>query len=135
VSVVNATSNVVQLCRNCHWEFDHGYLSAEDIKRKDPSKNVEDWTPKGKPAKSPQRLPKGFVGPAVLAARKAREKAAWPTDEALASMIWQIPATLLGKQLGVSDKAILLRCKRRGIGVPGRGYWAKVYSERNTDNQ
>lgn len=26
LSVVNAKSNVIQLCRNCHWEFDHGYL-------------------------------------------------------------------------------------------------------------
>lgn len=24
---VNAKENVIQLCRNCHWEFDHGLLS------------------------------------------------------------------------------------------------------------
>ena len=24
---VNDASNVVQLCRNCHWEFDHGHLA------------------------------------------------------------------------------------------------------------
>lgn len=26
---VNAPSNVIQLCRNCHWEFDHGLLQLK----------------------------------------------------------------------------------------------------------
>lgn len=26
LSTVNAVENIVQLCRNCHWEFDHGLL-------------------------------------------------------------------------------------------------------------
>lgn len=26
ISVVNALDNLVGLCRNCHWEFDHGLL-------------------------------------------------------------------------------------------------------------
>lgn len=26
---VNAPHNVIQLCRNCHWEFDHGLLTIE----------------------------------------------------------------------------------------------------------
>jgi hypothetical protein len=30
---VNAVSNIVQLCRNHHWEFDHGFLSLEAIQR------------------------------------------------------------------------------------------------------
>jgi hypothetical protein len=28
---INEPSNVVQLCRNCHWEFDHGLCSIEQI--------------------------------------------------------------------------------------------------------
>lgn len=29
VGEINSRSNVVQLCRNCHWEFDHGDLVLE----------------------------------------------------------------------------------------------------------
>jgi len=28
---VNSPSNIIQLCRNCHWEFDHHLLSLEDL--------------------------------------------------------------------------------------------------------
>lgn len=27
LAVVNSAENIVQLCRNCHWEFDHGLIS------------------------------------------------------------------------------------------------------------
>lgn len=33
VSVINDLNNLVALCPNCHWEFDHGLLSVEDILR------------------------------------------------------------------------------------------------------
>lgn len=26
ICIINDKSNVIQLCRNCHWEFDHGLL-------------------------------------------------------------------------------------------------------------
>jgi 5-methylcytosine-specific restriction endonuclease McrA len=26
ISVVNSLDNLIGLCRNCHWEFDHGLL-------------------------------------------------------------------------------------------------------------
>jgi len=29
IIVVNDQSNLIALCRNCHWEFDHGYLKIE----------------------------------------------------------------------------------------------------------
>ena len=29
--VVHDQKNVIQLCRNCHWEFDHGMLSAGEL--------------------------------------------------------------------------------------------------------
>lgn len=32
VGEVNDPDNIYVLCRNCHWEFDHGYLSHEQIK-------------------------------------------------------------------------------------------------------
>lgn len=28
---VNSPNNLLSLCRNCHWEFDHGLLTIEDI--------------------------------------------------------------------------------------------------------
>lgn len=28
---VNDPSNLLVLCRNCHWEYDHGYLKIENI--------------------------------------------------------------------------------------------------------
>lgn len=31
VSEISALDNLMALCRNCHWEFDHGLLSIEDI--------------------------------------------------------------------------------------------------------
>lgn len=30
VGIVNAESNIIQLCRNCHWEFDHGMFTIEE---------------------------------------------------------------------------------------------------------
>ena len=31
LSVVNSEDNVIQLCRNCHWELDHGILDINTI--------------------------------------------------------------------------------------------------------
>lgn len=31
VKEINAEDNVIQLCRNCHWEFDHGLINKEEI--------------------------------------------------------------------------------------------------------
>lgn len=31
ISVINALDNLILLCPNCHWEFDHNMLSLEDI--------------------------------------------------------------------------------------------------------
>lgn len=33
ISVINDKINLVVLCKNCHWEFDHDILSLEQIKR------------------------------------------------------------------------------------------------------
>ena len=29
---INSEDNVIQLCRNCHWEFDNGHLTLDEIK-------------------------------------------------------------------------------------------------------
>ncbi len=31
VSEVNDVSNIIPLCPNCHWEFDHGYFTIKDL--------------------------------------------------------------------------------------------------------
>lgn len=52
-------------------------------------------------------------------------KIQWPSKEELQKLIWEIPSIQIGKNLGVSDKAIEKRCKKLGITKPPRGYWAK----------
>lgn len=59
----------------------------------------------------------------------AQERTTWPNDVALATRVWEIPATTLAKELGVSSNAIKNRCKHRGINLPGRGYWQKRRTE------
>lgn len=34
ISVINSLENLVALCPNCHWEFDHGLLSPEVLRKK-----------------------------------------------------------------------------------------------------
>ena len=31
VGVVNCSDNILVLCRNCHWELDHGHLDLQNI--------------------------------------------------------------------------------------------------------
>lgn len=53
------------------------------------------------------------------------EKADWPSDKALAKLVWAKPSTIIAKELGVSDTAIKKRCRARGIPKPPRGYWTQ----------
>jgi endogenous inhibitor of DNA gyrase (YacG/DUF329 family) len=47
------------------------------------------------------------------------------SDEELASKVWEVPVVRLAQELGISDVALRKRCLRRGIQVPGVGYWQK----------
>ena len=53
----------------------------------------------------------------------ARESIDWPSDEELFKLVWNKPMIVLAKELGVSDKAIAKRCKRRNIARPKQGYF------------
>jgi hypothetical protein len=44
----------------------------------------------------------------------------------LYELVWSKPMSDLAKDFGISDVALAKRCKRLGIPVPGRGYWARV---------
>jgi Zn-dependent peptidase ImmA (M78 family) len=73
-------------------------------------------------------------------------KAAMPTEEAeefaapgrvwdrevLEKEVWVEPIRQLAKKYGVSDVAIHKRCKKMGIKLPGRGYWAKKVSQKES---
>lgn len=57
--------------------------------------------------------------------RKRKTKIEWPSNEELSKLVWEKPSIILSKELGVSDKAIGMRCIRNNIEKPPRGYWAK----------
>lgn len=46
--------------------------------------------------------------------------------EDLYELAWTKPLYELAKDFKISDVALGKRCKRLGIPVPGRGYWARV---------
>jgi hypothetical protein len=46
--------------------------------------------------------------------------------EDLYELAWSKPISELAKDFGISDVALAKRCKRLGIPVPGRGYWARL---------
>lgn len=45
--------------------------------------------------------------------------------EELYQRVWAQPMQRIAKEYGVSDVALARACKRRGVPVPGVGYWAK----------
>jgi len=47
------------------------------------------------------------------------------TRNELFAKVWSTPMLQLAKEIGVSDVAIGKACRRAGIPLPGRGYWAK----------
>jgi hypothetical protein len=47
------------------------------------------------------------------------------TRKALIEAIWLEPMRILAPRLGVSDVSLAKTCRRAGIPVPERGFWAK----------
>ncbi len=52
----------------------------------------------------------------------------WDRD-LLEKQVWSDPIRRLAKKYDVSDVAIHKHCKKMGISLPGRGYWAKWASQ------
>jgi hypothetical protein len=48
------------------------------------------------------------------------------TREQLFDLIWLKPLTTIAADLGISDVALLKRCRKLNLPTPRRGYWAKV---------
>ncbi len=55
------------------------------------------------------------------------------TREELYELVWTTPLSKLAGQFGVSDVAIAKRCRREGVPVPPRGYWAKVAAGKSVE--
>lgn len=45
---------------------------------------------------------------------------------ALHALVWSKPMTHLAKELGISDVGLAKACRRHGVPVPPRGYWAQL---------
>ena len=48
------------------------------------------------------------------------------TRQDLYELVWSKPMSELARDVGISDVALAKRCRKLGIPVPGRGYWARV---------
>src|SRR5690349_19734784 len=54
------------------------------------------------------------------------EKPLTLSREDLYELVWSKPMRDLAADFGISDVGLAKRCRRLGIPVPGRGYWARV---------
>jgi hypothetical protein len=59
-------------------------------------------------------------------ARTCRFKAEWPSKAMFLEMLWGMPATKIGKLLGVSDVAVAKRAKALGLETPDHSYRTKM---------
>lgn len=48
-----------------------------------------------------------------------------PSKEELEKLVWEKPTAQIGRDFGVSDKAVEKWCKAYGVEKPPRGYWVK----------
>lgn len=144
LQTVNSSDNLLVLCRNHHWEFDHGMLSLVDIPVRPKQKithEFEQFIPIKKA--NERKIPKTrnrCIDCNTQCCRKStrclkcsnskprldKRKVERPSKEELQKLVWELPTMGLAKQFGVSDKAIEKWCKDYQIAKPPRGYWAKV---------
>ncbi|RML88192.1 hypothetical protein [Pseudomonas savastanoi] len=52
------------------------------------------------------------------------------TPQELFEMVWTTPVLKLAREIGVSDVGLSKACRRAGIVLPARGYWAKSEAKR-----
>jgi integrase len=46
--------------------------------------------------------------------------------EVLFRLVWQAPVSEVARRFGISDVGLAKACKRSGVPIPARGYWAKL---------
>jgi len=132
------------LCKNCHAEIHDSWRAAAVASQREilrgHSRNLPVNIPCSHCKKPVRRLPSQlkyvncFCNKLCQKAYKVtppvdgqslvgKFKIMWPSNEALKALVWEKPATVLAKELGVSDKAVKKRCVKLGIPTPGPGYW------------
>ena len=121
VKVINDPTNMVYLCRNCHWEFENGYIPFETIKQSIPGGETQFKVVAKKRNKYGEGhaiiaphinckkcgvkcfgVKSGYCGVCYQAPKKIK----WPPKEELEERLKEISYVALGKELGVTDNAI-----------------------------
>jgi integrase len=76
--------------------------------------------------------PESVAGPPELEANY-RSKVKWPSDAALAILVFERPVKQIAGELNCSDTLVRRRCQKRGIKTPPPGYWTKVKHARQCE--
>lgn len=132
--IVNEAKKCIMVCCRCHREIHAGIIEIpKDVKRFDESysdvikmreKEYDSCPVCGK------TKPKCQKYCSIKCSCKMQMKADI-TKEELQVDIENMPVTKIANKHGVSDAAIIKRCKKFGIKTKGRGYWTKIYRENN----
>lgn len=63
-------------------------------------------------------------------APKQQSKVKLPSNDELQKMVYEIPLSILGPRLGLTDSGLRKRCVEMGITIPSRSYRRKKYCEK-----
>jgi hypothetical protein len=126
----NNISNLQFICPNCHRQktikFEIPIILDKKEKRK-LVKRTYNRTPKLCPtcSKKINRSSKQCIS----CSKTGLFKIEWPDKNTLEKLLWEKPTIQIGKDLGVSDKAVEKHVKKLGLIKPPRGYWMKKLTE------
>jgi|SRR5690606_23319829 len=119
----NAKDNLRIVCPNCHTQTKtYGTRSL----KKPPvsvccSTCTAPMTVPAKRAAKPCFCSMKCISPLI----PRKERARWPSDDGLRSLVWEVPMMRIAADLGVSARAVKKRCEVRGIVTPPQGYWLR----------
>jgi transcriptional regulator with GAF, ATPase, and Fis domain len=106
---VNSETNLVALCRNCHWEFDHGFLEVCGIKKV--CKEIEKFTSCIECGSKIQKTSVRCKSCSDKYNGQKRQKISWPDSNRLKNMLEEhnMNWSALARTLGVSCNSIRRR--------------------------
>jgi 5-methylcytosine-specific restriction endonuclease McrA len=108
----NRIENLRFLCPNCHSQTD-----SFSGKRHKKHYSCSCGNKKSKSANRCQSCD--------LKDKPKKQNVIWPNVEEVARLVWELPTTIIAKNIGVSDVAINKFCKKHQILKPSRGFWSK----------
>lgn len=122
IKIQKELDKCILLCMNCHME-EHEKL----VKRSEESKQWNQQFPKEKKFCTECKNEISYNNKTNFCKNcySVPKKIQWPSKEELEKLVWEIPTELIGKNLGVSGKAVEKYCKKLQISKPARGYWQK----------